>query len=83
MLLIALCERTDPREIAHEIGGAGAVELKRRATEAVNERRGAHSDRAFLREVLRNGSAAARDIYSRLTALSRIGGVELHEVVGY
>ena len=78
VLLIALCERTDPGVIAQEIGSAGAVELKRRATEAVNERlrpvrlRRAEliSDRPFLREVLRNGSTVARDIAA--TTLSEV-----------
>jgi tryptophanyl-tRNA synthetase len=38
VLLTPLCEEVDPRQVAEEIGGGGAAELKRRATEAVNER---------------------------------------------
>jgi hypothetical protein len=34
-LLAALSEELDPREVAEQIGSRGAVELKRRATEAV------------------------------------------------
>jgi tryptophanyl-tRNA synthetase len=70
VLLTALCEGTDPRHVAQEIGGRGAAELKRRATEAVNERlrpirdRRAEliADRAHLRSILRAGSATAREI---------------------
>jgi len=70
LLLTALCERADPRVIAEELGDAGAAGLKRRATDAVNERlrpvrlRRAEliSDRGFLREVLRTGSSVARDV---------------------
>jgi tryptophanyl-tRNA synthetase len=70
VLLTALCERTDPRVVAEQVGADGAAELKRRATEAVNERlrpvraRRAElmADRGFLREVLRDGSAAAREV---------------------
>jgi tryptophanyl-tRNA synthetase len=69
-LLTALCEETDPRQLAEQIGSRGAAELKRRATEAVNERlrpvRDRRSelmrDRGYLRTVLRDGSAAARSI---------------------
>ena len=70
VLLTALCERIDPRVVAEEIGAGGAVELKRRATEAVNERlrpvrrhrTDLIADRAHLRDVLRNGSAVAREV---------------------
>ncbi len=70
VLLTALCEAVDPRQVAEEIGGRGAAELKRRATEAVNERlrpiRDDRSrlmrDRGYLRSVLRDGSATARCI---------------------
>ncbi|MHB8659106.1 MAG: tryptophan--tRNA ligase [Solirubrobacteraceae bacterium] len=70
VLLTALCEETDPRQVAEEIGARGAAELKRRATEAVNERlrpirlRRAEllTDRGQLRSILRNGSTAAREI---------------------
>jgi tryptophanyl-tRNA synthetase len=70
VLLTALCEGGDPAAVAAEIGGRGAAELKRRATEAVNERlrpirrrRAALAgDRAYLRSVLRAGSETARAI---------------------
>jgi len=70
VLLTALCEGVDPRQLAEQIGRRGAAELKRRATEAVNERlrpvRDRRSelmrDRGYLRTVLRDGSDAARRI---------------------
>ena len=65
VLLTALCEELDPRQVAEQIGSRGAAELKRRATEAVNERlrpiRDRRSelmrDRGYLRTILRDGSA--------------------------
>lgn len=76
VLLTALCEGADPATVAEEIGGRGSMELKRRATEAVNERlrpirrRRADlaEDRAYLRTVLRNGSDAARAIAQQTLA---------------
>ena len=70
VLLTALCEEIDPRRLAEQIGSRGAAELKRRATEAVNERlrpiRGRRAelmrDRGYLRTVVRDGSARARGI---------------------
>ena len=70
VLLTALCEETDPGQVAEEIGARGAAELKRRATKAVNERlrpireRRAQliNDRGQLRAILREGSTAAREI---------------------
>jgi tryptophanyl-tRNA synthetase len=70
VLLAALCEETDPRQVAEEVGARGAAGLKRRATEAVNarlrpirERRAELiDDRGHLRAILREGSAAAREI---------------------
>jgi tryptophanyl-tRNA synthetase len=70
VLLTALCEGIEPRKVAEQIGPRGAAELKRRATEAVNERlrpirerrTELLTDRGHLREVLRAGSAAAREI---------------------
>ena len=73
VLLTALSEELDPHQLAEQIGGRGAAELKRRATEAVNERlrpaRDRRSelmrDRGYLRTVLRDGSDRARSIAQR------------------
>ncbi len=70
VLLTALCEDLDPHQLAEQIGSRGAAELKRRATEAVNERlrpirdrRDALiRDRGHLRRILRDGSDTARSI---------------------
>ena len=70
LLLTALCERADPRDIAAEIAGRGASQLKRRAIDAVNEtlapirrrRLELISDRRHLRDVLRAGSMTARAV---------------------
>jgi tryptophanyl-tRNA synthetase len=70
VLLTALCEGRDPRDVAEQIGSRGATELKRRATEAVNEhlrpirdrRAELLRDRGQLRTILRDGSARARTI---------------------
>jgi tryptophanyl-tRNA synthetase len=70
VLLTALCEERDPREVAEQIGGRGAAELKRRAIEAVNERLAPIRerrtelirDRSYLRAILREGSAVARGL---------------------
>jgi tryptophanyl-tRNA synthetase len=68
VLLTALCEDASPEQVASEIGSRGAAELKRRATDAVNERlrpirERRHElmiDRGYLRRVLLDGSATAR-----------------------
>ncbi len=68
--LTAMCEGGDPHLIATEIGSGGASELKRRVTEAVNEklapirrRRAALiADRGYLRSVLQAGSRHARAV---------------------
>jgi tryptophanyl-tRNA synthetase len=79
VLLTALCEDGDPAQVAEEIGARGAAELKRRATEAINERlrpiraRRAEltADRGHLRDVLREGSrTAARIAEETLEAVS-------------
>jgi tryptophanyl-tRNA synthetase len=70
VLLTALCEEADPCGVAEEIGARGAAELKRRATEAINERlrpiRAARAeliaDRAHLRQILQTGSTTAARI---------------------
>ena len=70
VLLTALCENATPATVAAEIGSRGAAELKRRATEAINEklrpirvrRAELMRDRGYLRAVIRDGSLAARAI---------------------
>jgi tryptophanyl-tRNA synthetase len=67
VLLAALCLNRDPAGLAGEIADGGAARLKAVATEAVNERlapiraRRAElaRDPAYLRQVLRDGSARA------------------------
>jgi tryptophanyl-tRNA synthetase len=67
VLLAALCEDRDPAELAAEIGSGGAVALKRRVTEAVNEhlapirarRTALARDCGHLREVLQRGNERA------------------------
>jgi len=76
LLLTALCEGVDPHEVAEQIGARGAAALKHRATDAVNERlrpiraRRAEltRDRAYLRAVLRDGTAVARELAVRTLA---------------
>jgi tryptophanyl-tRNA synthetase len=68
VLLTALCEDASPEQVAAEIGSHGAAELKRRATDAVNERlrpirqrrTELMTDPDHLRRVLLDGSAVAR-----------------------
>ena len=70
LLLTALCEDRSPERVAEDIGDTGAAALKRRATEAINDRlrsvrtRRAElvKDRAYLREVLAEGTAKASAI---------------------
>jgi tryptophanyl-tRNA synthetase len=70
VLLAALCLDRDPEAVAAEIGGGGAVALKKTVTEAVNERfapiraRRAEfaADPAYARGVLRDGCERARTI---------------------
>jgi tryptophanyl-tRNA synthetase len=70
VLITALCEGLEPHSVAEQIGDRGAAELKRRATDAVNEhlrpirerRAELMHDRGHLRAILRNGSDAARTI---------------------
>jgi tryptophanyl-tRNA synthetase len=73
ILLAALCQDRAPGDVAAEIGGAGGHALKRVVTEAVNERFRAvralraelSRDPAYLREVLREGTARAAEIAER------------------
>jgi tryptophanyl-tRNA synthetase len=76
VLLAALCEESDPYQVAEELGDGGGAALKRRVTEAVNTRlapirarRAAYAeDRAVVREVLRAGNARANEIAERTLA---------------
>jgi tryptophanyl-tRNA synthetase len=79
VLLAALCLERDPREVAAEIGGGGAMTLKRVVAEAVNERlRPVRSlrntliqDRTGLREVLMAGTERARTMVADTLASVR------------
>lgn len=70
LLLAALCQNQTPQRVAADIGSAGAAALKRTVTEAVNEylapiraRRTQYArDRAYLRQVLREGNERARAV---------------------
>ncbi|MET8144913.1 tryptophan--tRNA ligase [Sphaerisporangium sp. NPDC005288] len=70
VLLTALCLGRDPRQVADDIGGAGASALKAAATEAVNEhlapmraRRAMYAeDRGHVRRVLCEGGERASAI---------------------
>jgi tryptophanyl-tRNA synthetase len=70
VLLTALCEDLEPQTVAEQIGSRGAAELKRRATDAVNEclrpirerRAELVRDREHLRSIVREDSAVARSI---------------------
>ena len=76
VLLIALCEGLDPHQVAAEVGTRGGSELKRRATEAVNEhlrpirarRAEIAKDRGYLRTIVREGSAVARSLAEQTLA---------------
>jgi tryptophanyl-tRNA synthetase len=70
VLLAALCLDRSPEQIVDAVGDAGSAALKRLVTDAVNERfapirsRRAElvEDRAYLRDVLRAGSARVREL---------------------
>ncbi|MET8248050.1 tryptophan--tRNA ligase [Streptomyces sp. NPDC005202] len=70
LLLAALCQNRTPEEVAADIGSAGAAALKKTVTEAVNEylapiraRRTEYAqDRAYLRQILREGNERARAV---------------------
>jgi tryptophanyl-tRNA synthetase len=77
VLLAALCLDRSPEQIADAVGDAGSAALKRLVTEAINDRfapiraRRAEliADRAYLREVLRAGSARVRALSDETLAL--------------
>lgn len=68
--LIALCEGTDPVQIAAEIGDGGGGRLKARLTDALNthlaplrqRRRELEADRAVVDAILRNGNERANEV---------------------
>jgi tryptophanyl-tRNA synthetase len=70
VLLAALCQERSPQAVAAEVGGGGAIGLKRLLTEAVNERfRAVRArrkellrDPGSLRRILREGNDRARAI---------------------
>jgi tryptophanyl-tRNA synthetase len=76
VLLAALCQGRAPAEVAAEIGAGGSAELKRVATESVNDflrpirirRAELAGDRDYLREVLREGNARANAVAARTLA---------------
>ncbi|WP_083887781.1 tryptophan--tRNA ligase [Nocardia asiatica] len=78
LTLAGLCQDRTPDDIAREIGSKGAGELKRVATESVNEyfapirarRRELEKDPEAVRKALRNGNEKAREIAA--ATLSRV-----------
>ena len=70
LLLAAVCQNRTPEQVASDIGSQGAAALKRTVTEAVNEylapiraRRHEYAhDRAYLREILREGNERANAV---------------------
>ena len=68
LLLISLCTKEQPQEIAARIGDKGAGELKKLLTEALNEklrpiraeRRRLEGDAGYIVQVIREGVEAAR-----------------------
>jgi tryptophanyl-tRNA synthetase len=83
VLLAALCQGRRPADVATEIGAGGSAELKRVVTESVNEflrpirarRAELAGDRAYLRQVLREGNASANSVAARTLA-------EVHALMG-
>lgn len=69
----ALCSGVDARQLADEIGDAGAAALKKRATDAVNEFLAPHrrrraeldADPGHIRDVLRAGCRRANEVAER------------------
>ncbi|MFP4383775.1 MAG: tryptophan--tRNA ligase [Spirochaetia bacterium] len=69
VLLTALCRGEEPEQVAENIGDGGAGQLKRELTEAMNEylrpirerRKQIESDPSYVKGILRDGIAAARE----------------------
>jgi tryptophanyl-tRNA synthetase len=76
VLIAALCLDRPPEEVAAEIGDGGAMVLKRLVTDVLNERlrplrarrREVAADPGYLRQVLADGNARAREIAERTLA---------------
>ena len=76
LMLLSLCTKKDPETLACEIGDAGASRLKSLLTEALNEylrplrqrRRELERDPQFINEVLREGTARAREVAQQTLA---------------
>lgn len=92
LMLLSLCTRKDPGTLASEIGDAGASRLKSLLTDALNEylrplrqrRRELERDPQFIRDVLREGTARAREVAQQTLAEVRQAmgmayGIEAHE----
>jgi tryptophanyl-tRNA synthetase len=70
LVLIALCEGTEPAVVAEELGDGGGGALKKRLTDAVNtelaplrkRRAELEADPAYLAEVLGRGNARANEV---------------------
>ena len=71
--IAALCQRRSPEQIVEEIGDRGAAALKHVVIDALNERlrpvrakrRELEADRAYVREILRDGGMRARAVAAR------------------
>jgi tryptophanyl-tRNA synthetase len=81
LLLGSLCLEVDPEDLAEQVGDAGAAELKRLVTEAVNERlkairrrrRELVEDDAYLRHILADGAERASSMAdATLTEVRRL-----------
>ena len=92
LMLLSLCTKKDPETLASEIGNAGASRLKSLLTDALNEylrplrqrRRELERDPQFINDVLRDGTARARDVARQTLAEVRQAmgmtyGIETHE----
>ncbi|MFU8796831.1 MAG: tryptophan--tRNA ligase, partial [Dehalococcoidia bacterium] len=92
LLLLSLCTKKDPETLASEIGNAGASRLKSLLTEALNEylrplrqqRRELEQDPQLIRDVLKKGTARARDVARQtlaevMQAMGMTYGIQNHE----
>lgn len=92
LLLLSLCTKKDPETLASEIGNAGASRLKSLLTEALNEylrplrqrRSELEQDPQLIRDVLRKGTARAREVAQQtlaevMQAMGMTYGIQDHE----